>query len=57
MILAETLLISLERAAHQRFRLREPIGGPEQDSRVIEADGNFWMVLGAVLLTAAQFAL
>ena len=38
------LLVDGERAAHQRLRLGDPVGGLQQLGQIVEADGHVGMV-------------
>ena len=46
MVRAEGLLVDLQRAAHQRFGLRQTVGGFQQLGQIVEADRDIGM-LGA----------
>ena len=56
MVLAEACLVDGERAAHQRFRLAEPVGGLQQQGEVVEVARDVWMVLAKACLVDGERA-
>ena len=49
-VLAEALLINLQRPAHERFRLRQPVGVLKQLRQIVEVSGDVRVVLAEALL-------
>src|SRR5215472_17661964 len=54
MVAAEACLVDGECAAHQRFRLAEPVGGLQQPGEVVEGGRDVRMILAEAWLVACS---